>query len=130
MKTDWWASGTHFLPFSLIAGNCYQWKQIFIKLEHIGNVETKFLSVLSIVLFQLFFCKWKPLLKLGRSPFWKTNHIPASGNQIFIFFRYFLKWKQLFRTVETYFSISFNLLVQMDFLPSANSVFWSVLFHC
>ena len=41
----------------------------------------------------------------------------------FIFFTDFLKWKQLFRIVETYFSISFTLLAQMDFLPIGNSIF-------
>ena len=69
MKTDFWTSGNHFLPFSWTAVNCYQWKQFFILLEHIGNVETRFLFVFSIVLFRVFFCKWKPLLKLGGSPF-------------------------------------------------------------
>ena len=52
-----------------------------------------------------------------------TNHIPVSGHQFFQFFRYFLKWKQLFRIVETYFSIFFTWLVQIDFLPSGNSIF-------
>ena len=41
----------------------------------------------------------------------------------FIFFTDFLKWKQLFCIVETYFSISFTLLAQMDFLPIGNSIF-------
>ena len=55
MKTDFWASGNNFLPFSQAAVNCYQWKQFFVQLKHIGNVETRFLSVLHIVLFQVFF---------------------------------------------------------------------------
>ena len=46
-----------------------------------------------------------------------------SGHQFFQFFRYFLKWKQFFRIVETYFSIFFTWLVQTDFLPSGNSIF-------
>ena len=52
-----------------------------------------------------------------------TDHIPVSGHQLFHFFRYFLKWKQLFRIVETYFSIFFTWLVQTNFLPSGNSIF-------
>ena len=66
------------------------------------NIFETFLSVLSIVLFRVFFCKWKLLLKLRVSPFLKTNHIPASGHHFFQFFGEFLKWKQLFRIVETY----------------------------
>ena len=57
-----------------------------------------------------------------------TNHIPVSGHQFFQFFRYFLKWKQLFRIVETYFLIFFTWLVQMDFLPSGNSIFGECYF--
>ena len=57
-----------------------------------------------------------------------TNHIPVSGHQFFQFFRYFLKWKQLFRIVETYFSIFFTWLVQTDFLPSGNSIFGECYF--
>ena len=45
----------------------------------------------------------------------------------FNFFRDFLKWKQLFCIAETYFSVSFKC--EMGFLPSGNSIFWSVLFH-
>ena len=57
-----------------------------------------------------------------------TNHIPVSGHQFFQFFRYFLKWKQLFRIVETYFSIFFTWPVQTDFLPSRNSIFGGCYF--
>ena len=57
------------------------------------------------------------------------SHILASGHQFFQFFRDLLKWKQLFRIVETYFSIFFSRLVQTDILPSGNSIFWSVLLH-
>ena len=72
-------------------------------------VETSFLSTGdSIVLFQVFLCQWKLLLKLGRSQFLKTNHIPASGHQCFEFFRDFLKLEQLFRKVETYISTIFH----------------------
>ena len=39
------------------------------------------------------------------------------------FFRDFLKWKQLFRVVETYFSIFFIRLLQTDFLPIGNGIF-------
>ena len=51
-----------------------------------------------------------------------------SGHQFFQFFRYFLKWKQFFRIVETYFSIFFTWLVQTDFLPSGNSIFGECYF--
>ena len=57
-----------------------------------------------------------------------TNHIPISGHQFAQFFRFFLKWKQLFRIVETYFSILFTWLVQTDFLPSGNSIFGECYF--
>ena len=39
------------------------------------------------------------------------------------FFRNFLKWRQLFLIVATYFSISFIQLVETDFAPSGNSIF-------
>ena len=55
-----------------------------------------FLSVLSIVLFRVFFCKWKLSLKLGGSPFLKTNYIPASGHQFFQLFRRFFKLEAAF----------------------------------
>ena len=57
-----------------------------------------------------------------------TNHIPVSGHQFFQFFRYFLKWKQLFRIVETYFSIFFTWLVQTDFRLSGSSIFGECYF--
>ena len=55
-----------------------------------------FLSVLPIVLFRVFFCKWKLSLKLGGSPFLKTNYIPASGHQFFQLFRRFFKLEAAF----------------------------------
>ena len=57
-----------------------------------------------------------------------TNHIPVSGDQFFQFFRYSLKRKYLFRIVETYFLIFITWLVQMDFLPSRNSIFGECYF--
>ena len=41
------------------------------------------------------------------------------------FFSDFLKRKQLFGIVETYFPISFIRLVKIGFLPSENSIFFS-----
>ena len=133
MKTDFWASGNHFLLVSQTVVNRYQWKQFFIELEHIGNVETRFLSVLSIVLFRVFFfCKWKLFLKLGGSPFLKTNYIPASRNHFFQFLQRFFKVETGFPYSGNgnSFSIPFTQLVQMDFLPCGNSVFWPVVFYC
>ena len=57
-----------------------------------------------------------------------THHIPVSGHKFFHFLRYFLIWKQLFRILETYFSIFFTWLVQTDFLPSGNSTFGECYF--
>ena len=110
--TDFLASGNHFLPFFQTPVNCCQWKQFILQPEHIflANpsfwlVETSFSTTRNRnVLFRVFFCQWKLLLKFRGSQFLKTNHIPASGHQIFGFFREFLKWKQLLRIVETYFS--------------------------
>ena len=42
----------------------------------------------------------------------------------FNFFIDFLRLKQLFRIVKRYFSIYLVLLVQTDFLPSGNTIFW------
>ena len=39
-----------------------------------------------------------------------------------------LKWKQLFRIVETYFSMPFTQLVQIDFLPSGPVFFGQCYF--
>ena len=83
-----------------------------------------FLSVLSIVLFQVSFCKQKLWLKLGGSPFLKTNDIPARGHQFFQFFQRFFKVDAAFPYSGNDFTISFTRLVQMDFLPSGNSFFW------
>ena len=59
---------------------------------------------MSIVLFRVFFCKWKLLLKLGG--------------------RDFLKWKQLFCIGETYFSIFFTRLVRTDFFVQWKQYFF------
>ena len=45
-------------------------------------------------------------MKLGKSQFLKTNHIPASEHQFSEFFRDFLKLEQLFRIVKKYISIN------------------------
>ena len=69
-------------------------------------------------------------MKLEGSLFLKDEPHSCLWTPIFFnFFRGFLKWKQLFVIAETYFSISFTRLAQMDFLPSGNSIFCSVLFH-
>ena len=45
-------------------------------------METRFLSNgNNIVLFCLFFCQWKVLLKLGGSEFFKMKYIPASEHR-------------------------------------------------
>ena len=70
----------------------------------------RFLSVLHS---KFFFCKWKPLLKLGGSPFLKMNHIPASGNQFFQFFQRIFK-------VEAAFPYSGNAFFNILDPDSAN----------
>ena len=77
------------------------------------NILETFLSVLSVVLFRVFCCKWKLLLKSGGSPFLKTNHVPASGHQFFKFFRRFFK-------VEAAFSYSGNIFLNIRHPASAN----------
>ena len=62
-------------------------------------------------------------MKLGGIEFFKDEPNSCQWTTIFQFFRYFLKWKQLFGIVETYFSIFFSWPVQTDFLPSGNSIF-------
>ena len=57
-----------------------------------------------------FFCKWKPLLKLGGSPFLKMNYIPASGNQFF---------QRIFK-VEVAFPYSGNAFFNILHPDSAN----------
>ena len=77
------------------------------------------------------FLQVETITEIRGKPILKDETYSCQRKPIFsIFFRYFLKWKQLFHKVETYFSISFVQLVQMIFHPIGNSIFWSVLFPC
>ena len=70
--------------------------------------------------------KWKLLLKLGGSQFLKTKVIPARRRQFFRYFQRFqnfLKWKQLFCTVEMHFQQIFHLASGNEF-----SVSWKQCF--
>ena len=75
---------------------------------------------LSIVLFRVFSESENYYCNQWEVNFLRTNHIPASGYQFLKFFRDFLRWKQLFHKVETYFSIFLSWLVQTDFLSCGN----------
>ena len=74
----------------------------------LDEIETSFLSTgNSIFLFRVFLCQWKLLLKLGGSQFLKKKYIPAREHQFFRYFQRFqdfIKWRYLFRIVETHFS--------------------------
>ena len=158
MKTDFLASGNHFLPFFQTPVNWSQWKSFFF------NWNTFFSQSFILASENEFFVYWKQyffipsffLLMENITETWgsqilKTNHIPASGHQFFSIFSdffffflyfyisiffflyfsiflYFLKWKSCFRILEAYFSISFIWLVQTNFLPTETVFFWSELF--
>ena len=137
MKTDFLASGNHFLPFSQTAANCCQWKffffnwNIFFSQSFIAASENEFFVYWKQnFLIPSFFLLMENITEIGESQILKTNHIPASGHHFFYFFKYFLKWKPCFRIVKAYFSISFIWLVQTNFLPSETVFFWSELFCC
>ena len=64
---------------------------------------------------ELFFWRWKPLLKLGGTNFKRKNH--------FLWF-FFHQKKQFFHIVETYFSWNASFrLVKTDFLARTNHFF-------
>ena len=88
MKTDFQASGTHFLSFSQTTVSCCQWKQFILQLEHIFQNKTvlnKTVQDKTVLFFSEFFL----LLKLGGSQFLKTKYIPASEHQFFQYFQRF-----------------------------------------
>ena len=62
-------------------------------------------------------------MKLKESLFLRTSHTPASGHRFFQFFQRFSRSSKFFSIVETYFSIYFIRLVQIDFLLSGKSMF-------
>ena len=88
-------------------------------------METRFYLFFVNCFIPSVFCKRKLLVELGGNQFF--NDEPYSCQWIPIF-RHFLKWKYLFRIVETHFSIFFTWLVQTDFLPSGNSIFGECYF--
>ena len=81
-----------------------------------------FYVFLCIVLFRVFFCKWKLLLKLGGSQFFKDDPYSCQWTPFFSIFKRFFK-------VEATFPYGGNLFFNILHLPSGNSTFLSVLFH-
>ena len=131
MKTDFWASGNQFFPLSQTAFNCYQKKAVF----HLARTYWKrgnevFICFLSIVLFRDFFCKWKLLLKLRRSQFFKDEPYSCQQTPIFSIIQRFFK-------VEAALPYSGNLFFNILHTAGTNGYsaqwkqyFWSVLFYC
>ena len=70
---------------------------------------------LSIVLFRVFFCKWKLLLKLGGSQFFKDEPYSCQWTPIFSIFQRFFK-------VEAAFPYSGNLFFNILQLPILETV--------
>ena len=117
-------------------GNCsfFKWN-IFSVNPLFWLVETIFLSIgNSIVLFRVFFCKWKLFLKLEGSQFLKTKYIPVSEHQAFFMFsetwRFFKVEATFPNSGSTFFIKSLTQLMETNFLSSGNSVFWSELIFC
>ena len=114
MKTDLWASGNQFFPFSQTAvnttGSSFSFNQNILE-----TWKRSFYLFFVYCLISSFFCKWKLLLKLGGSQFFNDKPYSCQWTPFFQFFRDFLKWKQLFCIVETYSSIFFTCLVVIFF---------------
>ena len=89
-------------------------------------METSFLSSgNSIVLFRVFFCWLKLLLKLEGSKFLKKNHITASEHQFLKFFQRFFKVEAAFPcSGNIFFNKSFIRVVGMNFLHFDQSNFF------
>ena len=115
MKTDFLASGNHFLPFSQTAVNCclecsffFNW-DIFLSQFFIPTSEWKILSTGNSI---FFIPSSFPLMEnitetWGKSSFIPAKYTPASEHLFFQYFQRFwnyLKWNQPFRKVETHFS--------------------------
>ena len=131
MKTDFGASGNHFFLFLRQQSTATSRSSFSFNQNILETWKRGFYLFCLLFYSEFFFRKWKLLLKLGGSPFFEDEpHSCQWTPSLSIFFRDFLQWKQLFRVAETYFSISFTRLTQMDFLPGGNIIFWSVLFHC
>ena len=136
MKTDFLASGNHFLPFSQTAVNCCQWKQFFLQLEHIfqpilhSDYWKRVFCVLEGVFFipSYFLLMWNITEIWGKSNFKDETYTCQWTPIFFNFFRYFLKRKPCFRIVEAYFSIAFIRPVETDFLLMEIVFFWWELF--
>ena len=65
-------------------------------------------------------------MKLGERQFLKMNHIPAPGQQFFLFFQIFFTMEAAFLYSENgsaFFNKSFIRPVETDFLSSGNSAF-------
>ena len=75
----------------------------------------RFLSIFCLLFYsEFFFCKWKLLLKLGGSQFFKDEPYSCQWTPIFSIFQRFLKGEAAFPCSGTYSSI---------YLPSRNSIF-------
>ena len=111
MKTDFWASRNHFLPFSQTAVNSYQWKQFSISPEHIGNQV--FICFCLSFYSEFFSVSENYYSNQGEAHFLKTNHIPASGHQFFQYFQRFFK-------VEAAFPYGGNVFFNILHLASKN----------
>ena len=80
--------------------------------------KMSFLSTGNIIfLFQVFFLLMENITEIwGKSNFKDVPYSCCWTPTFFDFFRYFLKYKPYFCIAEAYFSISFILLIQTDFL--------------
>ena len=132
MEADSLASRKNYLAFSKIAVKCCQWKQFFPSTESYfpANASFRLLKMCFFIcrkhysfLFRVFFLLMKTIDEIRESLFLRTNYTPSSGHLFFQFFQRFLKKKQFFRIMETYFSISFIWLVQTNFLLSGKVFF-------
>ena len=122
--TGFLTSGNHFLPFSLDrsqllaveAVNCST-KAYFSVNPSFRLVKSSFCLLKTALLYCQIFLPAETMIEMRGQLIFKEE--PLDTN----FFRTFLKWRQLFLIVATYFSISFIQLVETDFAPSRNSIF-------
>ena len=115
METDWLVQ-TIFLHFlrqksTATSGSSFSFHcNIFQLILHSSQLKRVFCLLEKVSFYsEFFFCLRKLLMKLGESQFLKMNHIPAPGQQFFLFFQIFFirgssffiqrKWKCIFQQV-------------------------------
>ena len=114
MKTDFWASGNQFFSIFLDSSQLLTLEvALHLTRTYWKRGNEVFIRFLSIVLFRVFSCKWKLLLKLGGNQFFKNEPYSCQWKPIFSIFQRFFK-------LEATFPYSGNVFFNIFYPASAN----------